>query len=142
MVFSNDIVGNQVHFAGKTFIFVIKQNTSIISDINSTEESVKQKNINSKVNSIFPTTPVKSKKKGKRGKRRKIRSPSFIIDEEDAIDGDSGEGEGNMFSSKQSKFKFIADSILNMQSSKLNFVFEEHFRTKCLKSAFKIKEFN
>ena len=98
--------------------------TTIISDINSTEESVKQKNINSKVNSIFPTTPVKSKKKGKRGKRRKIRSPSFIV-EEDAVDGDSGMGEGNMLSSKQSKFKFIADSILNMQSSKLNFVFEE-----------------
>ena len=98
--------------------------TTIISDINSIEESVKQKNINSKVNSIFPTTPTKSKKKNKRNKRRKIRSPSFIIEEED-VDGDSGEGAGNMFSSKQSKFKFITDSILNMQSSKLNFVFEE-----------------
>ena len=55
--------------------------TTIISDINSTEESVKQKNINSKVNSIFPTTPTKSKKKNKRNKRRKIRSPSFIIED-------------------------------------------------------------
>jgi len=96
--------------------------TTIISDINLKEESVKQKNINSKVNSIFPTTPTKSKKKNKRNKRRKTRSPSFIIEED--VDCDSGDGEGEMLYSKQSTFKFITDNILNMKTE-LNLMLEE-----------------